>query len=206
MARLAIINYGAGNIYALKNSLEKAGACVSVVAASGTAGPDAGADPASDDDCAGIVLPGVGNFDQVMSELEPYKEMMETVPVLGICVGMQAFYKSSEEGRRPGLGVMSGTVVKLPESKKSPHMGWNMIDVSRPGRLLDGVGGGSWVYYTHSYMADSDKGPVTAVSEYGVDVPAAVERDNYFGTQFHPEKSGKTGKKVLENFVGVCRR
>ncbi|MDA7953819.1 MAG: imidazole glycerol phosphate synthase subunit HisH [Nitrosopumilus sp.] len=193
MSRLAIINYGAGNIYALRRSLEWAGADVTV-------------DPAPGDGCAGLVLPGVGNFDQVMSELEPYRKMMESVPVLGICVGMQAFYGSSQEGRSPGLGVMRGAVVRLPASKKSPHMGWNTISVRRPGRLLEGVAGGSWVYYTHSYMAESDGGPVTAVSEYGVDVPAVVEQGNYYGTQFHPEKSGAAGRRILENFVGVCGR
>ena len=134
------------------------------------------------------------------------------MPVLGICLGMEMFFARSEEGREPGLDVVDGAVTALPGGMKVPHMGWNRLSIRRPGRLLEGVEDGSWAYFVHSYMArPGDGGPggkiTTAETDYnGVTIPAAVEYGSLLGTQFHPEKSGPVGRKMIRNFLEVCRR
>lgn len=198
MVRLALYDYGAGNIFSLKNSFEKRGAQVDVVT------------DFRDDRYSGLLLPGVGNFDPAMRSM-PERGVREfaggSMPVLGICLGMEMFLDGSEEGAEKGLGVIPGRVVSLPDTMKVPHMGWNALSIDRPGVLLDGLDDESWVYFVHSYMArPSDGAVVTARSDYGIDVPAVIEQGNYLGTQFHPEKSGSAGRIILDNFLRECRR
>lgn len=191
---LGIIDYGGGNILSVRNALERLGAQTDVIS-----------DP--DDKYSGYVIPGVGRFDSAMPTMECFRESMGTRPVFGICIGMHVMYPSSEEGKMQGLGILSGSVVRIPPGNRVPHMGWNTIDeISPSSTLFDGIEPGAYAYFMHSYKADAVNETVTAVSNYGEKIPAAVEKDNYFATQFHPEKSGETGNKVLENFLEVCRR
>lgn len=201
MVKLAIFDYGAGNIFSLKNSLEKAGATVDVIT-----------DFDRPNNYSGLLLPGVGNFDPAIKSITKisktdFKEFVDTTPVLGICLGMEMFFEKSEEGKEKGLNVIDGEVIVLPSSLKVPHMGWNDLEIKKPGKILQGVENGSWVYFVHSYRvkpASSDV--ITAESDYGIKVPAVVEQDNFIGTQFHPEKSGSVGKIMINNFLDVCKR
>ena len=202
MVKVAIFDYGAGNIFSLKNSFEKAGANVDVITN-------------IDDfkDYSGLLLPGVGNFDPAIKSISKFSDtkiqdiVENTIPVLGICLGMEMFFEKSEEGKEKGLGIMDGEVVVLPSSMKVPHMGWNNLEIKKPGKILDGVEDGSWVYFVHSFRAKPDvEKIITAVSDYGIKVPAVVEQDNFFGTQFHPEKSGSVGKIMIKNFLEECKK
>ncbi|RNJ77110.1 MAG: imidazole glycerol phosphate synthase subunit HisH [Nitrosopumilus sp. H8] len=199
MSGVAIFDYGAGNIFSLKNSLERAGATVTVIEK--LDGKNV---------YSGILLPGVGNFDPAMESVcrlgDRFREYVGSTPVLGICLGMEMFFERSEEGKMPGLGVLGGDVVVLPPSMKIPHMGWNNLEIKTPGCILQGVKSGSWAYFVHSYMARPAGDIVTAESDYGIRVPAVVESGNFFGTQFHPEKSGKTGQIMISNFLQECKR
>ena len=202
MVRVAIFDYGAGNIFGLKNSFEKAGANVEVIT--------------NIDDFknySGLLLPGVGNFDPAIKSISKFSDtkiqdvVENTVPVLGICLGMEMFFEKSEEGKEKGLGIMDGEVVVLPSSMKVPHMGWNSLEIKKPGKILNGVEDGSWVYFVHSFRAKPSLDDIiTAVSDYGIKVPAVVEQDNFFGTQFHPEKSGSVGKIMIQNFLEECKK
>ncbi len=198
MVRLALYDYGAGNIFSLKNAFERRGAQVEVVT------------DFRDGRYSGLLLPGVGNFDPAIRSMpkQGVREFAgESMPVLGICLGMEMFLDGSEEGSEKGLGVIPGRVVSLPDTMKVPHMGWNALSIDRPGVLLDGLDDGSWVYFVHSYMArPSDGTVVTASSDYSIEVPAVIEKGNYLGTQFHPEKSGPAGRIILDNFLRECRR
>lgn len=197
MVHLALYDYGAGNIFSLKNSFEKRGATVQVITRLNT-----------NDDYSGLLLPGVGSFDTAMRSISPntlHSYVGETMPVLGICLGMEMFFERSQEGSCEGLSIMDGEVVSLPGTMKVPHMGWNSLYIQRPGALLDGLDGNPWMYFVHSYMAKPrNTSLVTATSDYGMDVPAVVEYRNYFGTQFHPEKSGMSGGVILDNFMREC--
>ncbi|NNL58513.1 MAG: imidazole glycerol phosphate synthase subunit HisH [Nitrosopumilus sp.] len=202
MVKLAIFDYGAGNIFSLKNSLEKAGAIVDVIN-----------DFNMPNDYSGLLLPGVGNFDPAIKSITKssktdFKDFVkDTTPVLGICLGMEMFFEKSEEGKEKGLNVINGEVIVLPSSLKVPHMGWNDLEIKKAGKILEGVDNGSWVYFVHSYRVKPDSNDViTAESDYGIKVPAVVEQDNFIGTQFHPEKSGSVGKIMIKNFLDVCKK
>ena len=201
MVKVAIFDYGAGNIFSLKNSLEKTGATVDVIT-----------DFDKPNEYSGILLPGVGNFDPAMNSIRnisktQFLDYVENVPVLGICLGMEMFFEKSEEGKEKGLSVMDGEVIILPNSMKVPHMGWNDLEIKKPGKLLEGVENGSWVYFVHSYRVKPNSDDIiTAESDYGIKVPAVVEQDNFFGTQFHPEKSSNVGKIMIKNFLDVCKK
>jgi glutamine amidotransferase len=198
MVRLALYDYGAGNIFSLKNSFEKRGATVQVINSLSN----------DDDNYSGLLLPGVGSFDTAMNSLSAdmiHSYVKDTMPVLGICLGMEMFFERSQEGSCKGLSIMNGEVVSLPDTMKVPHMGWNSLHIQHSGTLLDGMDDGSWMYFVHSYMAKPDDDSlVTATSDYGIRVPAVVEHRNYFGTQFHPEKSGASGGIILDNFMREC--
>ena len=200
MTSVAIFDYGAGNIFSLKNSLEKIGATVSVIT-----------DFDKPNNFSGIFLPGVGNFDPAMVSISKsttsFLDFVKETPVFGICLGMEMFFKQSQEGIEKGLSVIDGEVISLPNSLKVPHMGWNDLQIKEPGVILNGVKNGSWVYFVHSFRAKPDYDSViTAESDYGIKVPAVVEKDNFYGTQFHPEKSGDVGKIMLKNFLEVCKK
>ena len=194
---IAIIDYKAGNLTSVKKAFDHLGA-ESIV----TAHADEVAKASK------IVLPGVGHFqattalddaglrDAVLSGIE------RGVPFLGICVGMQWMLASSEEAPEvQGLGLWPGECSRFPSGVKSPHVGWNSLEIRKgASRLLNGVANGAYVYFTHSYRVPL-LASTAAECEYGGGFSAAVEQDNLFGVQFHPEKSGTVGLKILENFV-----
>lgn len=179
MVKVAIFDYGAGNIFSLKNSVEKAGATVDVIT-----------DFDKPNDYSGVLLPGVGNFDPAIKSITKssktgFRDFVQDTPVLGICLGMEMFFEKSEEGKEQGLGVMDGDVIILPSSMKVPHMGWNDLEIKRPGKILEGVENGSWAYFVHSYRVQPRLSDVvTAESDYGIKVPAVVEQDNFLEHNF----------------------
>jgi len=201
MVKVAIFDYGAGNIFSLKTSLEKVGATVDVIT-----------NFDKSNEYSGLLLPGVGNFDPAINSIRNFSktqflDYVGSTPVLGICLGMEMYFEKSEEGIEKGLGVMDGEVVILPNTMKVPHMGWNDLEIKNPGNLLEGVEDGSWVYFVHSYRVKPNSNDIiTAESDYGIKVPAVVEQDNFFGTQFHPEKSSSVGKIMIKNFLDVCKK
>ena len=201
MVSVAIFDYGAGNIFSLKNSLEKVGATVDVITTFN-----------DKNTFSGLLLPGVGNFDPAMNSIRDFSKIefqdyVGNMPVLGICLGMEMFFEKSEEGKEKGLHVIDGEVVVLPSSMKVPHMGWNNLEIKKPGKILEGIEDDSWAYFVHSYRVKPNSNDViTAESDYGIKVPAVVEHENFFGTQFHPEKSSTVGKIMLENFLKECRK
>lgn len=126
---------------------------------------------------------------------------------MGVCLGMQLLFESSEESRGEGLGMLKGKVVKLPSSTKIPHMGWNTLKVVKPNELLEGVSGDDYFYFVHSYYGSpDDRNVVVAETDYGLDFASVVASGNVWGTQFHPEKSGKPGSGVLRNFAEIVKR
>jgi len=201
MVKVAIFDYGAGNIFSLKTSLEKVGATVDIIT-----------NFDKPNDYSGLLLPGVGNFDPAIHSIRDFSktkflDYVGNVPVLGICLGMEMFFEKSEEGKEKGLGVMDGEVIILPNTMKVPHMGWNDLEIKKSGILLEGVENGSWVYFVHSYRVKPNSNDIiTAESDYGIKVPAVVEQGNFFGTQFHPEKSSSVGKIMIKNFLEVCKK
>jgi glutamine amidotransferase len=194
---IAIVDYGAGNISSVKKALDHLCAAAEV-----TSDPDV--ITAADR----IIVPGVGHFSRCEclnhSLRQPVLEAIsQGKPFLGICVGMQwLFERSTEAPETPGAGLFHGQCSRFPEVVKSPHVGWNQIEVRDGSRLLRGVTNNTFVYYTHSYRAPVVNETV-ARTEYGGVFSAAVERDNVFGVQFHPEKSGVAGLRILENFCAL---
>ena len=202
MVDVAIFDYGAGNIFSLKTSLEKNGANVDVITSF---------DQTKNYD--GLLLPGVGNFDPAIRSIRDYSSIdfknfvKNEIPVLGICLGMEMFFKQSQEGHERGLDVMNGEVVLLPNDMKIPHMGWNSLEITKDSKILEGVDNNSWVYFVHSYRAKPDSDDIiVANADYGIKVPAVVEDKLFFGTQFHPEKSGQVGSLMIKNFLRVCSK
>ena len=202
MVNVAIFDYGAGNLFSLKAALERNGAQNVIIIH----------DMNSLDKFDGLVLPGVGNFDPAVKSIEPYKDIFiksieDFMPILGICLGMEMLFNHSEEGTRDGLKILEGKVIILPKKKvKVPHMGWNNLEIiKKETKLLQGIKNGSWAYFVHSYLiVPENESIVSATSQYGVNVPAIVEEGNIYGTQFHPEKSGKLGAIIMKNFLNVC--
>ena len=201
MVNVAIFDYGAGNIFSLKSSLEKNDAQVDVIT-----------DLNHSNSYSGLLLPGVGNFDPAIHSLNSSKKafadvVKNQIPVLGICLGMEMFFEKSEEGKESGLGVLEGDVILLPNKFKIPHMGWNNLQIKKASKLLEGVKEGSWVYFVHSYRANpTNPDIVKADSDYGINVPAVIESGPLFGTQFHPEKSSKVGSMMIKNFLRECKK
>ena len=201
MAKIAILDYGAGNLFSLKSALERNGAeSVEIVY-----------DLKDLEKFDGLVLPGVGNFDPAIRSIEGSARHLDKaidsgMPVMGICLGMEMLFERSEEGELGGLKILDGDVVLLPKSKvKIPHMGWNNLQIKGDSRLLKGVRDNSWVYFVHSYRTvPKNRKLVVASSDYGVSVPAVIERDNLIGVQFHPEKSGDVGAIMIKNFIEIC--
>ena len=157
-----------------------------------------------------LVIPGVGAFKDGIKNLQPFiPKIFEAidlgVPVLGICIGFQMFFEESEESKNvKGLGLIKGKVVKIKTKLKLPHIGWNRLEIVKPNcPIFRGIEDG-YVYFAHSYHAiPEDKNVIAAKTEYGCDVTAAVWKDNLYGVQFHPEKSGRIGLKILKNFLGL---
>ncbi len=202
MVSVAIFDYGAGNIFSLKNSLKKNDATVDIITSFDKV-----------DNYSGILLPGVGNFDPAIRSIRDYSKIdfkdyvKDKIPVLGICLGMEMFFEKSEEGTEEGLGVIDGEVIVLPNTMKVPHMGWNSLEIKTQSKFLEGVEDGAWVYFVHSYRAKPKSNDViVADSDYGIKVPAVIEKANFFGTQFHPEKSSKVGSLMIKNFLRECKK
>lgn len=201
MAKIAVFDYGAGNLFSLKSALERNGAeSVEIIK-----------ELKNLDRYDGLVLPGVGNFDPAIKSVgNDGKNLTAAIdsgmPVMGICLGMEMLFDRSEEGELEGLKILDGDVIMLPKGKvKIPHMGWNNLQIKGDSRLLKGVKDGSWVYFVHSYRAaPKSKKLVIATADYGGSVPAVVEKGNLIGVQFHPEKSGDVGAKMLKNFIAMC--
>ena len=205
-ASVMVVDYGLGNLRSATRGLERAGASVTV-----------SDDPSDLPDADGIVLPGVGAFGDGMENAGPFRDDLVTaaeagVPILGICLGMQMLLTSSEEAEREGQGdvegldLIPGRNVRFKGDQKVPHMGWNNLSIERAHPLVEGVDG-EYAYFVHSYYADpDDEHAVVATTDYGVDFPSIVANDDgtVFGTQFHPEKSGETGLRILRNFVDLC--
>ena len=198
MTQVAVLDYGAGNLRSAQRALEHAGAAVVVTDEAAVA---AGADA--------LVVPGVGHYGQCVRQFVAagLRDLVEGWvadgrPLLGICVGMQILYPSSEEDPgTAGLDVLPGTVKRLPADVTVPHMGWNTVVAQREDPLLDGVAG-EHVYFVHSYAAvPSDAEHVMATSDYGPGFPAVVRVGSVVGTQFHPEKSAAIGGRLLANWV-----
>jgi len=201
VVKVAIFDYGAGNIFSLKSSLEKNDAEVDVITSLNHS-----------NSYSGLLLPGVGNFDPAIRSLNSSKKaftdiVKNQIPVLGICLGMEMFFEKSEEGKESGLGVLEGEVILLPNKFKIPHMGWNDLQIKKSSKLLEGVKEGSWVYFVHSYRAKPKNSDIVkADSDYGISVPAVIESGPLFGTQFHPEKSSKMGSIMIKNFLRECKK
>jgi len=199
---VAVLDYGIGNLRSAQKALEHVGADARLTA-----------DPGLIADAAGVVLPGVGNFGRCMEALRgaglvdlAIEAAADPRPFIGICVGMQLLYESSVESPGvPGLGVLPGAVTRLPDGVKHPQMQWNVLDAVRPSPLLAGLDDPAWVYFVHSFAAE-DTTDAVATCDYGGPVVAAVERGTVWATQFHPEKSGANGLKILANFVDACDR
>ncbi len=197
--RIAVLDYGIGNLRSAQKALERVGADARLVT---TAAEAEAAD--------GVVLPGVGHFRRCAEALRnsgldvaAEAAVAADVPFLGVCIGMQLLYDGSEEAPGvPGLGLLGAMVRLLPDEVKRPQMQWNHLVATGPCRLLDGLEE-PWAYFVHSYAADAPD-DVVATCDYGGPVTAMVERGRLWATQFHPEKSGHTGLALLRNFADAC--
>ena len=202
MKRIVILDYGLGNLRSVQKGLEHVGASPAI---SGDSEEILAAD--------GVILPGVGAFVDAMKCLAPIKGIIQDYiqsgkPILGICLGQQVLMSSSEEGKlTDGLDFISGKVLRFPKSElKVPHMGWNNIEIKQDHPLFEGIPESSFVYFVHSYYVDTTPENTLASCNYGLEFSASVVslKGNVMGTQFHPEKSGTTGLKILKNFVEMC--
>ncbi|HOW14971.1 MAG: imidazole glycerol phosphate synthase subunit HisH [Methanosarcina sp.] len=202
MKRIVIIDYGLGNLRSVQKGLEHVGAS-----------PAISGNPEEILEADGVILPGVGAFIDAMKCLVPLKDTIAEFadsgkPMLGICLGQQVLMSSSEEGGlTDGLDLIHGRVLRFPKSElKVPHMGWNNIRITQDHPLFRGIPDGSFVYFVHSYYVDTAAENTLASCEYGLEFSASVvnSKGNVMGTQFHPEKSGATGLKILKNFVEMC--
>jgi glutamine amidotransferase len=202
LPQVSIVNYGVGNLRSVKRGLEKSGAKVLITH-----------NPKDLNKSDAIVLPGVGAFAAAVKNIAPLSDVVTQLvddrkPLFGICLGLQLlFTRSSENGSTDGLDLISGDIVKLPNSVKIPQMGWNAVDIVRSHPLLEGVQNRSYVYFVHTYVPQpSERNVIVATTEYGVKFPSVIAKQNLFATQFHPEKSGKTGLTILKNFVKIAKR
>lgn len=197
---IAIIDYDAGNLKSVAKALEFLSAPCIVTR-----------DPEEILKADKVILPGVGNFGDCMGKLDKYglipviKSVCEKgTPFLGICLGFQLLFESSDEAPGiSGLGLLPGKIIKIPESEglKIPQIGWNSLELCNEGKLFKGIANQSYVYFVHSYYLESDEDFVKAKTPYGTKLSVSVEKDNIFGTQFHPEKSGNIGLSILKNFL-----
>ena len=201
---ITVVNYGVGNLFSLLCSFEAVGQTVCVTS-----------DPDELKNAGRIVLPGVGAFGDAAKKLAQTglgealtAEAKKGKPILGVCLGMQLLFDESEEyGFHRGLGLLQGRVRAfadvLPREYKIPQIGWNALHFEKDSRLLDGLREGDHVYFVHSFYADGCADSLIAATEYGIKVPAVVGKENVYGCQFHPEKSGAVGLAILGNFAKI---
>lgn len=198
--KTAIIDYGAGNLFSVRNALDYIGADSIVTK-----------DPAELEKADSLILPGVGAFPDAMRMLgetgliDTIKEQTKKKPLLGICLGMQMLFdKSYEFGETDGLGLIPGTVeLMTPPGLLIPQIGWNRLIYNENCPILEGLGDEPYVYFVHSYAAKCASSNVAAYTDYGANVPACVFAGNVYGCQFHPEKSGEIGLTILKNFLAL---
>lgn len=198
---MAIVDCGVGNLFSIRCALGKVGLDASIFSSS-----------QSLEDVDAIVLPGVGNFSAGSRNLSALRHSIarsveEGVPLLGICLGMQLLFEKSEESLGKGLGLIRGRVLRLPRHVKTPHMGWNTLRLLRPDEILDGTSQSEYFYFVHSYYPSPvHSDVVVAETEYGLSFASVVAKGGIYGAQFHPEKSGKPGERVLRNFARIIKR
>lgn len=206
---IAIIDYDAGNIKSVEKALLSLGEEVMITR-----------EPEQILHAKKVILPGVGAFGDAMNKLREYglvdvirDVVKRETPFLGICLGLQLLFESSEESPGvEGLGILKGKILRIPDGRnedgtalKIPHIGWNSLEFPKKGRLFEGLSEDSYVYFVHSYYLKAEEDIVTARAQYGVAIDASVEKGNLFASQFHPEKSSETGLHILKNFVGLDR-
>ena len=194
MSYIAIVDYGAGNLMSVHNTLDYLGYENKIAASADVI-----------ENAAGVILPGVGAFPDAMAALtdsgltEAVLKAAKEKPFLGICLGMQMLFEESDEVRPcRGLGLLPGRIERIETSLKLPQIGWNALDILRPNAMTEGLENGSYVYFVPH---PADENDLAAVTDYGTRVPAMVARGNLFGCQFHPEKSGEVGLVMLRNFA-----
>ncbi|UED68613.1 imidazole glycerol phosphate synthase subunit HisH [Brevibacillus sp. HD3.3A] len=198
---IGIIDYGMGNLYSLSKALERLGYSYEFVSA-----------PERLQEYSGLILPGVGAFGDAIANIrelgldQAIRSYAATNrPILGICLGMQLLFdKSEEHGENTGLGLIGGEAVRFQGDYKVPHMGWNQLRLHREHPLLAGVAEGDYVYFVHSYHVKCKPEVLLSTSDYYQDVTAIVAQGEVYGMQFHPEKSGETGMRLLRNFAVQC--
>lgn len=194
---IAIIDYGMGNLRSVQKAFEYLGNKAVITQQTSEIQK---ADK--------VVLPGVGAFRDAMQTIKQkgidrvlYEVVEQKKPLLGICLGMQMFFeKSYEYGEQKGLGILQGEIIKLPESVKIPHMGWNSLNIKKKSPLFEGLSEEPYVYFVHSYHLQTQADIVSATTYYGKEIQVAAQKENVFALQFHPEKSGDVGLNILQNF------
>jgi glutamine amidotransferase len=193
---IVIMDYGTGNLKSIRNGFLKVGVDAEITK-----------DPYKIEKSDALILPGVGAFGRAMKHLQEYKGLIHEYidtgkPFLGVCLGLQLLFTESQEDEGiEGLDIFKGEVVKLPDGLKIPHMGWNDLKIVNECSLFNGIIN-EYVYFVHSYyVKPEDESIIAATTHYGIDVTAAVCKENIFATQFHPEKSGEVGLNMLKNFV-----
>jgi glutamine amidotransferase len=197
---VVVIDYDVGNVKSVCNAFERIG-CKAKLSR----------DPQDVEYASGLVLPGVAAFGFAMNALGDLAGLIRMVvakgkPLLGICVGYQLLFdQSCEHGTYKGLGLVKGNVVNIPAGRTIPHMGWNSVELPQDMRLFEGLSSAMYFYFAHSYYSQvADEQAIVAYTDYGFELPAAVQKGNIYGTQFHPEKSGPNGLNVLRNFYRIC--
>ncbi len=199
---IVVIDYDIGNIKSVGNALRHLGYPEKL-----------SSDPKDIEQAAGIILPGVAAFGYAMQALGKTGNVIKEValagkPLLGICVGYQMLFEhSSEMGSHEGLGLIAGQVDRIPKGHPVPHMGWNAVHYADGMDLFDGIKNDEYLYFAHSYRAQGiEPAAKVATCDYGIEMAASVQKGNIFGVQFHPEKSGPSGLKILRNFEKICRK
>ena len=199
--KITLLDYGAGNVTSVERALRRLGA-----------EPLRSNSPESISNAKAIILPGVGHYSALIRALDqqslraPLVDALHRgVPFLGICLGLQVLFKSSEEAPQlQGLNLLSGSVCALPSSVKLPHMGWNQLKPTRSSRLLEKISPEAFFYFAHSFAVTDSNGESVALCHHGSDFTAVIEKQNIFAVQFHPEKSGDAGAQLLQNFLRLA--
>ncbi|MFH1722348.1 MAG: imidazole glycerol phosphate synthase subunit HisH [Candidatus Altiarchaeota archaeon] len=199
MSAVGIIDYGAGNLKSIGNGVKKAGFDFDYLT-----------DPKDLVSVTHLILPGVGSFGNAMGKLQKFKQPIrefidDQKQFLGVCLGIQLIFDESAEcpGVR-GLGLLEGKCRRFDDELKVPHMGWNNINIKKETPLLSGIKNDDYFYFVHSYYSDpKDKDVVAAETDYGIEFASIISQDNIYATQFHPEKSGEAGLRILENFLNL---